>query len=369
MSNIEKIQILKNKIKELQIEQNIFDQKQMALKILLNSGYGAFANEYFILFDVRLAKSITYTAQLVTRWMINHLSKRGIEIVYSDTDSLYITINKYVKKYCDAKKINYDDLSYDDKRLIFSEIDTKIQEIISQGYDELSIILNVREKTFKMEREIYGDRGIWLGKKNYVIKMIDKSGISKKQTDKPYVKGYDIAKKAATTNFIINLLEQYVELVFFKTRTDLIDFERENFKKYKELPYSELFSPKSINSLNNYESVESKGAQAHIKGALSYNKIVKENKLEGQYPIITEGAKIKYSYILMPNKLGSNTIAYHDEADGDKFIKFALEKYNLKIDYNKMWDTDFVKPAHRLTDALKMNMSNVNKNSFLSLFK
>jgi DNA polymerase elongation subunit (family B) len=71
------------------------DSEQYALKILLNSLYGAFANEHFRFFDLRMAEGITTTGQFfirrvgerVSAW-IDKLSGNKDSLIYIDTDSV-----------------------------------------------------------------------------------------------------------------------------------------------------------------------------------------------------------------------------------------------------------------------------------------
>lgn len=220
-----------------------------------------------------------------------------------------------------------------------------------------------------MKRELYGDRGIWLGKKNYCIKMIDKEGTPKTKKDKPYVKGYDIAKKAATSSWIINKLNEYLEFIFYNnSSTELIQFERNAYNEYCKLTANEIFKPKSVSSLDNYKSINDKGVPAHIKGAIIYNKIINDNNLNHIYPIIYQSHKIKYCYVLPENCLNTHCISVQNTIDINKFMEFVKKEYNINIDYKKMWETDFIKPVRRLSDALNINMKNSDKISFLSLF-
>jgi len=46
----------------------------MALKILLNSLYGAMGNKWFRYFDMRIAEGITLTGQATIRWAENNLN-------------------------------------------------------------------------------------------------------------------------------------------------------------------------------------------------------------------------------------------------------------------------------------------------------
>ena len=103
---------------------------QMALKILLNSCYGALANTYFRYFDLRLAEGITLSGQLSLRWASDGIDRFLNEtmktdnypyVLYNDTDSVVgnsiITINgndiKISEFYdsCDNDFIKYDDFN------------------------------------------------------------------------------------------------------------------------------------------------------------------------------------------------------------------------------------------------------------------
>lgn len=82
---------------ELEAEIDSLKAKQMAYKILANSGYGALANQYFLFFSHDLAMSITLTGQLTIKWVakrINEYLNRILKttnvdyVVAVDTDSV-----------------------------------------------------------------------------------------------------------------------------------------------------------------------------------------------------------------------------------------------------------------------------------------
>lgn len=115
---------LQNKYKDILEAENIADDiiqmstyirrwglKEKALKILLNSVYGAFGNVYFRLFKLDLAKSITAGGRLAIRSLIDSLENTMRSIyfeftgkewkgkdffIYSDTDSVYINVEPLV---------------------------------------------------------------------------------------------------------------------------------------------------------------------------------------------------------------------------------------------------------------------------------
>jgi len=83
----------------------IAENQQMAIKILLNSLYGALGNRYFRYFDQRIAEAITLSGQLTIRWAerainlyLNSVLKTKMDYVVAiDTDSLYVNLGPLVE--------------------------------------------------------------------------------------------------------------------------------------------------------------------------------------------------------------------------------------------------------------------------------
>ena len=84
-----------------------YDKIQHAKKIQLNCAYGALGNEWFRWFNPNYAESVTMGGQFSIRWIekkmndyLNNLLKTDDDfIVASDTDSIYIVMDKFVKKF------------------------------------------------------------------------------------------------------------------------------------------------------------------------------------------------------------------------------------------------------------------------------
>ena len=92
---------------ELEREVTTLDNKQMAIKILMNSLYGAMSNEYFRYYDIRIAEGITVSGQLTIKWAERHLNQYMNKILGTDnkdyviaidTDSLYINMGGLIEK-------------------------------------------------------------------------------------------------------------------------------------------------------------------------------------------------------------------------------------------------------------------------------
>jgi hypothetical protein len=99
LKNLDKIGDIIAKMESLA---KIWGLKEKAFKILLNSAYGAFGNNYFRLFDLRIAKGITSSGRLAIRSLIKAIENNlrafyhdfcgkdwiGSDFfIYSDTDS------------------------------------------------------------------------------------------------------------------------------------------------------------------------------------------------------------------------------------------------------------------------------------------
>ena len=71
----------KNPSKALDNEINNLENSQIAIKLLMNSLYGAMGNKYFRYFDQRLAEGITLTGQLAIQWAERAMNKSMQKIV------------------------------------------------------------------------------------------------------------------------------------------------------------------------------------------------------------------------------------------------------------------------------------------------
>ena len=75
-------------------QKNLGNQvKQLALKILINGGYGVFGSRYFKYRDLRVAELITAYGRYTLSKMQEIAKDMGFEIVYGDTDSLFLYYN------------------------------------------------------------------------------------------------------------------------------------------------------------------------------------------------------------------------------------------------------------------------------------
>lgn len=119
----DKIASVKSKIAKLKQEVDYFNSLQLALKLVLNGSYGAFATQYFILFNNQVAGTITAEGRELTKTMdrdnedywynqwhldtdlhkemfikdVYQISEGTTVSVYGDTDSLFVGFGPAIK--------------------------------------------------------------------------------------------------------------------------------------------------------------------------------------------------------------------------------------------------------------------------------
>ena len=101
------------------------NSKADALKILINSGYGVFGNEYFEYSDYRVADLIAGYGRFTLNKMKEIAESFGFKIIYGDTDSLFLQRNNesklelFIKACRDALKVDVE-LDKKFKRILFN---------------------------------------------------------------------------------------------------------------------------------------------------------------------------------------------------------------------------------------------------------
>ena len=176
---------------------------QMAMKIALNSAYGAMGNQYFRYFDIRMAEGITLSGQLSIRWMANKLNafmnktlktENKDYVVAIDTDSIYLTLETLVENTCEGKT--------DEQKIKFMDkvCEDVFQPFIDSGYQELADYMNAYSQKMQMKREVLADKGIWTAKKRYILNVHNSEGV---QYEKPKIKVMGLEMVKSSTPAVI----------------------------------------------------------------------------------------------------------------------------------------------------------------------
>ena len=351
----DKRRLIQNKISR-------YHNLQLAKKVCLNSAYGALGNQYFRFFDVRQAAAITTSGQLSIRWIenalnsyMNGLNKTENEdyVLASDTDSIYLNLGRLVSNTI-AKDGRVDDPT---KVIRFMDkvCEDKIQPFINNTYGKLAEYLNCFSQRMEMKREALCDKGLWTGKKRYILRVWNNEGVEYKEP-KIKVMGLEMIK-SSTPSACRGKMWEAVDIIFNKDEKALISFISEFRGEFRKMGSGDVAFPRSVNGLDKFKGNSNvrwtKGTPIHVRGSLIYNDEIRKHKLNRVYPYIQNGEKIKFLYMVEPNDIQSNIIAFPDELP---------EEFNLSgyIDFNTQYEKSFVEPLKMITDSIGWKTENVS---------
>lgn len=333
-----------------------YNNLQMAFKILLNSFYGALGNEHFLFYDVRLASAVTVTGQLVIQWadkVLNRFMRGALKtdkdyVLYGDTDSVYISISEFVRKYPDYEKWSLDKkIDFIDK--VAKEI---IEPVIANGYNNLKEYLNMFRQTLHMKREVISTSSFFVTKKRYAMLVHDSEGV---RYDPPQLKimGLEIVRSSSPP-YMRKLLRDAVWIVL----TEKDEKKIQSFvKKVKDtltsnsssLDPNDLAFPRTVNGIEKYYDPDvlfKKRTPKHVKAAIVYNELLQRNPIEGMAEI-NSGDKIRFIDLKENNPTGFSVIAWHSH---DNFPSALIDREY--IDYSQVYESAFLKPLTGILDSI-----------------
>jgi DNA polymerase elongation subunit (family B) len=335
----------KHGVYQLEKEIATYGNQQMAIKILMNSLYGATSNEYFRYFDQRIAESITMSGQLTIRWAenkINEFMNKTMKtdnqdyVVAIDTDSLYIRMGDLVKKINPSDPVKFLD----------KVATQKIEPLLAESYEELKEYMNCAEQKMVMAREVIAERGIWTGKKHYVLNVWNNEGV---QYEEPQLKVQGIeAVRSSTPAVCRDLIKSTIKKILTSDETTVQKIIAQEKKNFRELPVEDVAFPRSANNLDKYVDgslIYRKGTPIHIRASLLHNYHIDKMKLGNKYEKIYSGEKIKFVYLRKPNRLYENVVA---------FKNILPQEFNIRdhIDYDLQFEKAFVEPIKTILDAI-----------------
>ena len=169
------------------------------------------------------------------------------------------------------------------------------------------------------------------------------------------------AVKSSTPAPCRQLIKEALKLIMNGTEDDVIDFIEQSRKDFKNLPPEDISFPRSASNVEKYRAVNSiyaKGTPIHIRGALLFNYYVKKHKLDKKYSFISNGEKVKFCYLKLPNPIHENVMSFIQD-----FPK-ELELNNY-VDYDLQFEKSFVEPLKAILDAIGWN---VEKTATLEAF-
>ena len=337
-------QYQKEKTPELEKEINRLTNQQMAIKILMNSLYGAIGNKYFRYYDLRIAEGITLTGQLAIKWAeravneeLNKILKTDKDYVIAmDTDSLYLNFGPLVKE-LNPK----DPVKFLDKICV-----EHFEPAIAKAYDKLFNVMNCHKPRMEMGREVIADRGIWTAKKRYILNVHNSEGV---QYAQPKLKIMGIeAIKSSTPEIVRDKFKEIFDVIISGSEEDAQNFIQKFKQDFKSRSPEEVAFPRSVSNITDWrdrKTIYKKGSPIHVRGSLVYNKALKESGMMHKYEAIQNGTRIKFCYMKKPNHVKENVIAFPDVLPKE----FGLHHH---VDYDKQFEKTFIEPLELILNSI-----------------
>lgn len=207
--------------------------RQYAFKVLANSMYGVMGAGFSRYFKREIAEGITLTGQTVIKTMAKWMEKQGFEVIYGDSDSLFVKINR--------------------------EVDIeKMQKAMKIYLDESLKDCHIQESSMQMDFEKKFERFVMVAKKKYVGQAKDgsrkTSGLELKKRDTlPKAEEWQkwlietlLNKKTINKQFFLDEVKRWKKVVYSgKLKKEEILFQKRLSQEIDEYGTKEVIDGKT----------------------------------------------------------------------------------------------------------------------------
>ena len=365
-----RIKFLKNKIAENSKLIESKDIMQYALKILINSGYGAISSAKNSIGDTDLANAITTCGSMSIRQVNifarefvkiknSNISDKDLEnvVIFNDTDSCCIRLDKCNIKLCKDGKVT------DEGYKLVQECDDYINTSFENWFKKVTGSKNC---TLYFKREKICDAGVFLkkknkdeeAKKNYILHILDNEGV-KKPTFK--YTGVKFARSTLTKELKAAAKEVVEHMIVTQDKMSTESLLQRLYDRFKEMPLDDIVTIQRCNKVKEYEAILDipynfnigkmtfpKGTPGHVRAAINFNIVIDKLGIKG-YERVKSGDLAKIIYV-HKNKFGIDKIGYLDTLPPE-----LME--HLQIDFK----TTFIKTVY---DEIKRIYKSVGWTSF-----
>ena len=389
-AKIQKIEELKRQAAQLKRDVDYYNALQLALKLVLNGSYGAFAAPYFILFNNHVAGTITAEGRTLTQTMnkvnedywynqwhndfelhqkmnlknVTPIPRTEEVSIYADTDSLFVSF-KPAMDHCEWRHQYESELDF-----IHALDKARYADYFKKCLDEHAATYGVENKQdFELER--ISESIISIAKKKYIQHIVYEDGIPYDRFSYIFPKGVELVR-SSTPLFARDKIVGIVKYLFEHPDTfnikELLRLVK-NLKKEFDLCVPDRideicmqsscskYEEKVLNDKDKLEFVS--GSHFAVKAAAYHNYLLHRNKgLQNKYEFIHTGDKIKYYYC--KDKSVNDIFAY---IRGSYPIEMAPE-----IDLDTQFDKCILSPINSIIEPLGMPLITKRLSVVLDIF-
>jgi len=349
-----------------------FRNYEQAVKLILNSMYGAFGNNYFHFFNIDLAEAITLQCQdaiLYTEVAINkyfndfwHKDKelhklldievtdsiKDAVVIYIDTDSCYVSFEEVYQN------ANYDgDVTEFIKDIYEYRLKNYIKNVLYKYSDKWNT-----DSFLKFELETIAYSAIWLSKKKYIQNIAwEDPGIDHNKLEFIKATGFEIVQ-SSSPSFVRTKLKEALILMFKDDNpnlSELVSFLKDVKKEFKLANIEEISFSKRVNNIekyiiDDYSHFEvAKSCPINVRAAGYYNYLLNNSEYKSKYHNIPSGEKVR---IYFTDDNLSNVFAFMPDEHPYEFAP--------NVDYDLQFEKSILDPLNRVIKAVGLKTLNSN---------
>ena len=358
---------------------------EQAVKLTLNSIYGAFGNKWFHFFNIDIAESITkqgknailYSESILNKYVNEFWHKDtavheqfGIKVkgkiekpavIYIDTDSCYVQFQDLYESIIwedESKQLTIDEF-------ILAFYAFRLKDYIVKCMEKYADKRNT-DNFLIFELESLAYNGIWMSKKKYIqnIAWDDKLEVTDRHPSLKKVKtiGFDTIQ-SSTPKFVREKLVEALRILFksrvtptSKDLQTLVEFMKQTKKEFALIDVDDISFNRRTNNIDKYivdDQIELQvglKCPANVKAAGYYNYLLNNNKkYKNKYKLIGNGEKLKIYNCKSPI---SEVYAYMPNE----------HPYEIAppVDYDTQFEKSMIDPLNRVLTAIGLQTLDTN---------
>jgi DNA polymerase elongation subunit (family B) len=350
---------LEKEIQKLNSIKEEYAGREQAIKVFINSIYGACASPYFVGYNIYVAEAVTlqgqdvakYASKTIDDYFMNvwHLDKKlheqlGITYankitektvtIYMDTDSAFITFEPVLKS-CDYSGSPID--------FILKIKEMRLNFYLKEKFEEYANKHNTKNiQDLELEKISYS--AIMVAKKKYILDLAWKEpGVTFKQQEKIKFVGVEIVQ-GSTPKFARKILKDMMRMACEKAQnlqySEVVKKLKEYKKEYVLQNPDDIAKTQAIGDYEKYCLEDKKEIRLELKcpmnvrAAAMYNHKLLNSKWRTKYNLIKTGDKLKFYYTRDENEVfgflpGNYPYEFAPEVNHDiQFEKTVIEPFN-----------------------------------------